>query len=124
MTAIAGAISFKSDASLDEICTTALEAQRIYGTGRPAVRRGTDAVLGIDLFPTLPEDRFDRQPLADDRFTLVADIRLDNRSEILSQLGETPGSFTERSDADILFLAWIRWGEGCLDRIVGDFAIA
>lgn len=75
------------------------------------------------MHPALPEDRFDGQPLANERLLLVADIRIDNAVELRRALG---GEFDGRkkSDADLLFAAWLRWGEQCLDRIVGDYALA
>ncbi len=80
--------------------------------------------MGIDLFSSLPEDQFDCQPICNDRFVLVADVRLDNREEIIAQVGQSAVQFAERSDAAILLLAWKQWEAGCLDKIVGDFAFA
>jgi len=80
------------------------------------------ASFGIDLREQLPEDAFDRQPITkSDRFMLVADIRLDNRDELLRDLGI---AVAELADSDILLQAWTRWKEACLDRLVGDFAFA
>jgi len=80
-----------------------------------------DAALGIDLRPTLPEDRFARQPLnAADRFLLIADVRLDNRDELLAELGIDRGV----SDAELLLAAWVRWQDRCFCKLVGDFAFA
>ena len=124
MTAIAGIVSFRPDRSLDRLCHSSLEAQSAYGTGRPSVRCIDDVALGIDLFPTLPEDKFDCQPLANGRCLLIADIRLDNRDELLLQLGRSAGQFKEVADADILLQSWLRWKEKCLDRLVGSFAFA
>ena len=124
MTAIAGAINFNSDVPLDLICAAALEAQTAYGAGRPTIRHVGEAALGLNLFPTLSEDRFDRQPITDGRFMLVADIRLDNRDKIIAHLGHTPPQYANRSDADILLASWSRWEARCLERIAGDFAFA
>lgn len=124
MTAIAGIISFRHDLPLEDICTSALAAQSTYGGGQTDVRRVDEAALGIDLRALLPEDQFDRQPLLNDRYMLVADARLDNRTDIVAQLGLPLSQFVERSDAEILLLAWQRWDADCLQRIVGDFAFA
>ena len=51
---------------------------------------------------------------------LAADIRLDNRGEIINALGV--GS--EGSDADLLLKAWYRLGAASLSLIVGDYAFA
>ena len=124
MTAIAGIVSFRPDLSLDRLCHSSLEAQSAYGKGRPSVRCIDEVALGIDLFPTLPEDKFDCQPLENGSCLLIADIRLDNRDELLLQLDQTAGQFREVADAGILLEAWLRWKEDCLDRLVGSFAFA
>jgi asparagine synthase (glutamine-hydrolysing) len=51
----------------------------------------------------------------------VADVRLDNRRELIDRLG-LPGIVGEPGDADLLVAAYLRWGEGCLDHLLGDFA--
>jgi asparagine synthase (glutamine-hydrolysing) len=54
---------------------------------------------------------------------VVADVRLDNRGELVAALGigEQAGGLT---DSDILLAAYNRWGEACADRLLGDFAFA
>jgi asparagine synthase (glutamine-hydrolysing) len=54
------------------------------------------------------------------RILLAADVRLDNRSEIIAALGMS----NERSDADLLLTAFSRLGATSLNLIVGDFALA
>jgi asparagine synthase (glutamine-hydrolysing) len=49
---------------------------------------------------------------------VVADVRLDNRAELVSALGGEAG----RSDAVLIGAAYRRWGEGCAARLLGDFA--
>lgn len=53
-------------------------------------------------------------------FLLAADIRLDNRGEVIDALGV--GS--DGSDAELLLTAWARLGAASLNLIVGDFAFA
>jgi asparagine synthase (glutamine-hydrolysing) len=74
----------------------------------------------------LPQDRFDKQPLliGDGRFVLVADIRIDNREELLQPLGLPRSALDSVSDTEMLGAAFERWQEGVLDRVVGDFAFA
>ena len=82
--------------------------------------------MGRRLFRTLPEDVHDRQPLQsrDGRLTLVADVRLDNRDELSAALGLAADDTRQLCDAAILLASLERWGEGALDRLVGDFAFA
>lgn len=124
MTAIAGIVGTLPCHSLGAACAQALAAQSLYGHREPSVRAENSAAFGIRLFESLPEDRFDRQPLANERLLLVADIRLDNSAEIRRALGSGQLASGAQSDADVLFAAWLQWGDQCLDRIVGDYAVA
>jgi len=82
--------------------------------------------MGRRLFRTLPEDVHDRQPLQsrDGRLTLVADVRLDNRDELIAVLGLASAGAAQLCDAAILLSSLERWGEGALDRLVDDFVFA
>ena len=52
---------------------------------------------------------------------VVADARLDNRDELTGRLRL---SRREVSDREIIQAAYERWGSGCADRLIGDFAFA
>lgn len=99
-------------------------AQEIYGPDRSFAWVGEEIALGGNLMHLLPEDAQDRQPLWDweRRFCLVADVRLDNRSELESELGITQSE--NRADSEILLGAWARWGADCLGHMMGSFAFA
>jgi asparagine synthase (glutamine-hydrolysing) len=125
MSAIAGLWRFDGKADAAAGCARMLASQQIYGPHDG--RQWSDGALamGRRLFRTLPEDVHDRQPLhgGGGRLTLVADVRLDNREELGSDLGITAGAAERLSDAAILLSALERWG-GALDRLVGEFAFA
>lgn len=53
---------------------------------------------------------------------IMGDIRLDNREELIAALGSTPPDAL--SDKDIIALAYRKWGRGCAERLLGDFAFA
>lgn len=103
-----------------------LAALRLYGPHGMADWADGPIALGRCLYRSLPEDRFDRQPLQtpDARLTLVADVRLDNREELAAALGQPTGSIDGRCDAALLLDCLARWGERAVDRLVGDFAFA
>lgn len=124
MSAIAGFWNSSARFAPLEQCRAMLAAQRQYGPhASNAVNMG-DIALGRNLFRLLPEDAADAQPLtgAGGRYLLVADLRLDNRQELLDRLGrrEDPAL----SDAAILLLGIERWQAGILDHILGDYAFA
>ena len=84
------------------------------------------ACLGHQHFRTTPEEEGEEQPLVDPHSGLgvVFEGRLDNRDELEEGLGiKNPGS-AKISDANMLLLAYKRWGEECFERAIGSFATA
>ena len=84
-----------------------------------------DAVgLGHTLLATTPETVHERLPMrhAASGCVITADVRLDNREELLPLLGlrEQPGI----GDAEIVLQAYLAWGEACVERFLGDFVFA
>jgi len=126
MTALAGRWNFDGRPDAGASCRRMLAAQACYGPhGERQWSEGAIA-MGRRLFRTVPEDRFDRQPLhgAHGRLTLVADVRLDNREELGAALRLAAAEAAGLCDAALLLKALERWEEGALDRLVGDFAFA
>ena len=124
MSAIAGLWRFdgKPDPAAD--CARILASQEIYGPHEGRQWSEGPLAMGRRLFRTLPEDAHDRQPLQsrDGRLVLVADVRLDNRDELTAALGIPGEQARQLCDAGILLESLERWGEGALDRLIGDFA--
>jgi asparagine synthase (glutamine-hydrolysing) len=125
VSAIAGLWRFDERPGVGADCERMLAAQRIYGPDDG--RQWTDGpiAMGRRLFRLLPEDIADRQPLVgrDGRLVLGADVRLDNRDELIAALG-LPAEARRACDAEILLACLDSWDEAALDRIVGDFAFA
>lgn len=88
-----------------------------------AIRLGGEAGIAHQHFNTLPEDRLAVQPLADERLGLIlaADVRLDNRADLLARLA-LPGRESDFADAEIVLHAYRRWGQDCPRHLLGDFA--
>lgn len=125
MTAIAGFWSFDGRFDAAAQCQANISAQSVYGT-RQSTARLDDLAVAVRLYPLLPEDEYDRQPLAggDGRLLLVADVRLDNRSELAGGLGLDSAQAAGLADSGLLLLALERWGEGAVTHLLGDFAFA
>lgn len=126
MTALAGLWAFTRMADPERECQRMLRAQQVYGPDPARVWSKADLALGRRLFRLLPEDGLDRSPVSDlsDRWTVVADIRLDNRDELCAALGIASSEAGTLADAAILARALGRWQEGAAERLVGDFAFA
>lgn len=126
MTAIAGAWRFFDKAASADRCLAMLAAQARYGTGPSQCWAAGGIALGRRLTPVVPEDRYDRgvEQGPDGAFRMVADVRIDNRAELARALGIAPAEAGGLADARLLMLAWQRWREAALERVVGDFAVA
>ncbi|TNF64919.1 MAG: asparagine synthetase B, partial [Rhodobacteraceae bacterium] len=75
---------------------------------------------------TTEESLSETQPLCDDEggLMLVMDGTLDNWSALRGQLMDQGVRPRGSSDAELVLRSYQLWGEDCLDRIEGDFAIA
>ena len=101
----------------------------------PMQRRGPDrqratcvgnAGFGQALLATTPEALAEPQPWVhpDTGCMVVSDSRLDNRPQLLEALGLDPQLADRIGDGELLHAAYQRWGAGCADRLLGDFAFA
>lgn len=89
-------------------------------------RDGAVAMAHLALDRT-PESVGVTQPIAsaDGDLVLTADVRLDNRSELLELLAGDIGSAQRpASDAELILAAYRRWGVACAEHLLGDFAFA
>jgi asparagine synthase (glutamine-hydrolysing) len=92
------------------------------GHGAPRVWRDRERNAGAaSLAPHfVPEDVGDAQPIVSEERIFVCQARIDNREELLPQLG-LPADIP---DSALLAAAYDRWGEECVQRIAGDFVFA
>jgi asparagine synthase (glutamine-hydrolysing) len=97
-------------------------------------RRGPDGAGvrirdGVGLVHTrlaaIPGDATEQQPLAHAATgcLITADVRLDNRDELLGLLGCRDRA-SALSDAGLVLEAYLRWDVDCASRLLGDFAFA
>ncbi|HEX8481396.1 MAG TPA: asparagine synthase-related protein [Allosphingosinicella sp.] len=126
MTALAGYWDLGRGEEPLGACRRMLETQSIYGAVPLASRARGPIALGKRLYPTLPEDSFDEGVAngGNGRWSMVADVRLDDREGLAASLG-LPGPQARRmSDAALVMAAVERWEEEAIGRLAGDFAIA
>jgi asparagine synthase (glutamine-hydrolysing) len=92
--------------------------------GTHIVRDGALA-LGHTALNTTPESLHETLPFThrETGCTITADLRLDNRDELIAALGlDAKGRVI--GDGEIVLAAYLRWGEDCPTRLLGDFAFA
>ena len=82
------------------------------------------AGLGHVMLWTTPESLHEKLPLADELSGIVitADARIDNRDDLIVALWGSGEPAKSISDSQIILRAYQKWGEGCPERLVGDFA--
>jgi asparagine synthase (glutamine-hydrolysing) len=98
--------------------------------GRTLARRGPDAAgelvggaYGLGHRLRGPASR-PAQPFSRGGCAIVADVRLDHRTDLLRALDLVAGGRAPPDDAELVLRAYQRWGEDCVGRLLGDFAFA
>lgn len=91
------------------------------GSGNPEVWNGNHAALGFLDSHALDENRRCNQPVMDSVSgkILLFDGRLDNRQELREKL-----NLREKADALLVLEGFLRFKEGILPLLLGDFALA
>jgi len=101
-----------------------LRALSSYGADDQAQCSCGEIAVGRCLTRLLPEDIYDSGPLCSNGLLLSADVRLDNRDELVAALCLSREWALQAADSAILFAALERWGERAPDRLIGDYAFA
>lgn len=94
------------------------DAQETWCGGRIA--------LGHTLLRTTYEAAGEHQPLSlDGHVWIVADGRVDARRDLARAIGgETESTLLKAPDVELLLRAYLKWGDACVDHLLGDFAFA
>jgi asparagine synthase (glutamine-hydrolysing) len=93
-----------------------------YTTGGEWIEAG--AGFGFRILPVTPQARYEELPVRDPsgRFVFLSTARIDNRRDLLHDLGIPGREEPTTSDAQLLAAAFLRWGRSFPDRILGDWA--
>lgn len=125
MSGIAGWISAGADVQRTDLDGVA-QALSARGPDGSTMWLRSRAGLIHAPFRTVDDTDADHFPLsAEDRWVLVADARLDARSDLVSKLAHAGRSVSgSSSDAALILAAWQEWREECLRHLTGDFSFA
>lgn len=96
-----------------------LHAMRHRGRDGRAQWIGDGITLGYACLHTVPFET--EKPCISGDMAIVADIRLDNREDLLEALVLPDRTI---SDSSLVLAAYRRWGEECPNHLLGDFAFA
>jgi asparagine synthase (glutamine-hydrolysing) len=116
VTAIAGVVRPRNPSFRETQVSEFLNEQRDYGSSRRHFAQIGRATFGIS-----PRGTTASPPASSEQLILVADLRLDNRSELMERVGR---SLHRSTDTELLLAAWVKAGEESLSWIAGDFAVA
>ena len=124
MSGIAGVIRFNGAVAQYKL-EAMLHVMARRGPDRQASWCEGNAGFGQALLATTPEANAERQPWVHpvSGCVVISDSRLDNRPELLHELGITR-PIDEVGDGELLHAAWQHWGNDCADRLLGDFSFA
>ena len=80
--------------------------------------------LGHCMLWTTPESLKEKLPFVDNESGLVitSDARIDNREELAAQLGLIERLKAGVPDSQLILASYKKWGEKCVDHLLGDFA--
>jgi asparagine synthase (glutamine-hydrolysing) len=93
-----------------------------YGRDGTSVHTRGRVGMGAQIIHTTLRSSLESQPTVDDHGNmLVFDGRLDNYAELVSLLDLATDN---TSDSQIVLASFLRWGEDCFRRFVGDWAVA
>ena len=125
MSGIAGLFRFDGEPLRHTPFERAINALRDCGPDRSSIFLDKSVGFGHALMRVTPEDAFDDQPVqSESGIVLTADVRLDNRSDILTRLGIDTARAAAWSDARVLLQAWERFGHDIWTLLRGPFAAA
>ena len=125
MSGIAGLVRFDGRFVEPRQLDRVANALRQYGPDRAETIARENAGLVHALMRMTPEDRFDRQPRRGASGALItADLRLDNRDELLALIGMTHREAMECPDSNLLLAGWEKLGDDIWPALRGPFAAA
>ena len=80
--------------------------------------------IGHCMLQTTPESLKEQLPYANNEAGLVitTDARIDNRNELASRLDISINPYEDLSDSHLILAAYQKWGEACVDYLLGDFS--
>ncbi len=80
--------------------------------------------LGHLMLRSTPEDQYESFPLVDQSgtFAITADVRLDNRGELIGALDVQKPAGRPITDGELVLSAYKQWGQNCPQKLLGAFA--
>jgi asparagine synthase (glutamine-hydrolysing) len=125
MSGIAGLLRLDGRTATRRDLERAANTLRQYGPDRSEIMTSGSIGLVHVLMRMTPEDRFDSQPWRGASGSLItADLRLDNRDDVLARIGIAARDAMAWPDARVLLAGWEKLGDEIWPLLRGPFAVA
>lgn len=125
MSGIAGIVRFDGDKVKRRELERVASALHQFGPDKSGIVTQDGVGFVHVLMRMTPEDQFDHQPSRSASGAIItADLRIDNRDELLVRLGLNQKIASEWSDSRLLLFAWEKLGDQVFSILRGPFAIA
>lgn len=125
MSAIGGIFRFDGQPASRHELERVANALRAHGPDRSSVAVSGSVGFVHVLMRMTPEDQTDRQPYRGASGSMIsADLRLDNRDEILVRIGLSPREAMSWPDSRVVLSAWETFGDALWPMLRGPFAVA
>ncbi len=125
MSAIAGLLRFDGQSAARHDLERVASALKPHGPDRSDVMTAGGVGLVHVLMRMTPEDQSDRQPWKGASGAVItADLRLDNRDEMLRRIGVAPQDALTWADSRVVLTAWEKSGDDVWAQLRGPFAAA
>ena len=125
MSGIAGLLRFDGRAVTQHDLGRAANALRQYGPDQSEIVTSGSIGLVHVLMRMTAEDQFDRQPWRGASGSLItADVRLDNRDDVLARIGIPRRDAAAWADSRVLLTGWEKLGNDLWTMLRGPFAVA
>ncbi|MEO0771344.1 MAG: asparagine synthase-related protein, partial [Cyanobacteria bacterium J06649_4] len=126
MSAICGIVHRHGNPVATHTMAQIMKALEAYGPDGSGLWQEREAALGHQMLHLTPESLNETVPWKAETAGLVitADARLDNREELSTALAIAPQIGSTLSDSQLILQAYIKWGDQCPHRLLGDFSFA
>ena len=125
MSAIAGLLRFDGHTVVRRDLERVANTLHLHGPDRSDLMVAGHVGLVHVLMRMTPEDQFDRQPWRGASGSVItADLRLDNRDDVLARIGVAPQDAIAWADSRVLLTAWEKFGDEIWPTLRGPFAVA
>jgi asparagine synthase (glutamine-hydrolysing) len=124
MSGIAGVLRIDGAPVEPALIRRLVESLTFRGPDAQTMVHDGPVALGHTLFRTTHESEHERQPYSvDGTVWIVADARIDARKDLLAKLSGTAEGLSHLApDVELILHAYLKWGEGCVEHLLGDFA--